>query len=68
MRARFPDFAALIAAGEDETLFERLRRAEAVGRPVGGAAFLERLERDSGRTLAPGKRGSRPKEISALSP
>jgi putative transposase len=66
--ARYPDFAALIAAGEDELLSQRLRRAETIGRPIGQTAFLKRLERDSGRTLAPARRGRKRMEISALSP
>jgi putative transposase len=65
---RFPDFAALLAAGEDETLSHRLRRAETIGRPIGDAAFIERLEQDSGRALAAGKRGRKARQISALSP
>jgi len=68
VRNRYPDFAALIAAGEDEEMSRRLRRAESIGRPVGDRAFLERVERSSGRTLSPGKRGRRPRELSALSP
>jgi putative transposase len=59
--SRYPDFADLIAAGEDEALSQRLRRAEAVGRPLGGEAFIARLEAESGRALKPGKRGRRPK-------
>ncbi len=54
---RYPDFAALLAAGEDEALVQRLRRAETIGRPVGDDAFLARLEAASGRTLRPAKRG-----------
>ena len=69
---RYPDFAALIAAGEDEILSEQLRRAETVGRPLGSEAFVGRLERESGRAFRPAKRGRKPKaaqpEISALSP
>ena len=66
---RYPDFAALISAGEDEEMSRRLRRAETIGRPVGDAAFLAALERNSGRSLSPQKRGRRARgEISALSP
>ena len=67
--ARCPAFATLIAAGEDEEGSMRLRRAETIGRPVGGEAFLERLEREAGRTLKPGKRGpgsSREGRLNAL--
>ena len=58
--ARYPDFAALIKAGEDEALSERLRQAETIGRPVGTKAFIAKLERKAGRTLAPAKRGRKP--------
>ncbi len=54
---RYPDFAALLAAGEDDIASAQLRRAEAVGRPLGDDVFLARLERASGRTLKPAKRG-----------
>jgi putative transposase len=68
VRERYPDFKTLLAAGEDAEMSMRLRKAETIGRPIGGEAFLTLLERESGRTLAPGKRGRKPKEISALSP
>ena len=58
--ARYPDFAGLIKAGEDEALSERLRQAETIGRPLGTKAFIARLERKTGRTLAPAKRGRKP--------
>jgi len=64
--SRYPQFAELIAAGEDEILSQRLRRAETTGRPLGGEAFLARLERESGRSLKPGKRGPKPKLSDAL--
>ncbi len=66
--SRYPDFAALLAAGEDAEFSQRLRRAETIGRPIGGEAFLSQLEQSSGRALKPGKRGRRSQEISALSP
>lgn len=59
--SRYPDFAELLAAGEDEAMTARLRRAESIGRPAGGDAFLARLEREAGRPLRPAKRGRRPK-------
>ena len=67
--SRFPDFAALIAAGEDQAMSERLRKAESIGRPVGDEGFLERLSDTAGRPLKPSKRGPKPKAvINALSP
>ena len=58
---RYPDFAAWIAAGEDEALSLRLKRAETVGRPIGSEAFIAALERQTGRDLLPAKRGRRPR-------
>jgi len=59
--SRYPDFAALLAAGEDEERVMRLRKAEQVGRPIGDAAFLDRFEGASGRSLKPGRPGPRPR-------
>ena len=56
---RYPQFAELLASAEDEIATKRLRQAESVGRPLGAAAFLARLEAESGRVLAAGKRGPR---------
>lgn len=55
--SRYPGFAAMIKAGEDEALSEKLRRAETVGRPLGSETFLAKLESKTGRTLKPAKRG-----------
>ncbi|MGE0612946.1 MAG: transposase [Hyphomicrobiales bacterium] len=63
---RFPDFAALLKSGEDEEKVKALRKAETTGRPVGSIAWLKAMERRTGRTLMPGKRG--PKPFSKLSP
>jgi putative transposase len=62
VRARYPDFAALIATSEDEGLSNALRRAESIGQPLGDAAFLDRLEHLTGRSLRPAKRGPKPHE------
>jgi putative transposase len=64
---RFPDFAALLEAGEEEAAMRRLRRAETIGRPIGSEDFVTTLEALSARRLAPAKRGPKPKK-SALSP
>lgn len=55
-----PRFADLLALGPDEAAFERLRKAETIGRPLGDAAFLRRAERITEMSLKPGKRGPRP--------
>ena len=74
--ARYPRFAELIEAGPDAVAFERLRQAETIGRPLGGDAFLARLEAMARRRLKPRKRGPKPAsegddaqgELSGLSP
>ena len=60
VRERYPDFAALLAAGEEEEMVMRLRKAERIGRPIGASSFLERLERHSGRSLQRGRPGPKP--------
>ena len=62
IRERFPDFADLIASEPEADLFDRLRAAESIGRPLGDDRFLGRIERRTGRTLKPGKRGPKPAE------
>jgi putative transposase len=61
IRDRVPDFAALLAGAEDAEAFARLRAAESIGRPLGDPRFMARLERLTGRSLRPGKRGPKPR-------
>jgi putative transposase len=65
---RVPDFAALLASGEEANLSEALRRSESTGRPLGSSEFLDGIETLLGRNPRPGKRGPKPREFSALSP
>jgi putative transposase len=60
VRDRFPRFADLLANEAEADLFSHLRAAESVGRPLGDDRFLARLERLTGRSLKPGKRGPKP--------
>jgi putative transposase len=64
--SRFPDFAAFIDTDPDDDAFERLRRAESIGRLLGDDGFIARLEALTRRGLRPGKR--RPKTASADKP
>jgi putative transposase len=59
---RLGDFAAFLGTAEDEQATRALRMAETTGRPVGGREWLGELELKSARTLAPRKRGPKPKE------
>jgi putative transposase len=67
VRERFPRFADLLETEPETDLFERLRAAESVGRPLGDDRFLARLERRTGRALKPAKRGPKPAKDAPLS-
>ena len=60
VRDRFPHFADLLASEPEADLFAPLRAAENIGRPLGDDRFLARIERRTGRSLKPGKRGPKP--------
>jgi REP-associated tyrosine transposase len=60
VKRSFPDFADLLASEPEPDLFDKLRAAESIGRPLGNDRFLTRLERRTGRTLKAGKRGPKP--------
>jgi putative transposase len=59
---RVGDFAAFLGEQFDEAMtYAALRKAESVGRPVGSKEWLADMEAQTGLTLAPGKRGPKPK-------
>jgi len=60
---RTGNFAGFLSEPFDEAqAYGALRRAETIGRPIGEADWLEALEMQTGRVLAPGKRGRKPKK------
>jgi hypothetical protein len=50
------------ASETEADLFEHLPAAESIGRPLCGDRFLARIERLTGRSFKPGKRGPQPAE------
>jgi len=58
---RFAPFQDFLDQAPDPATLERLGAAESIGRPVGNKSFLARLEKLSGRTLRPAKRGPKPR-------
>lgn len=58
---RVPDWRAFLRAGLDEARIDALRRHGRSGRPLGDAAFLDRLEALTGRRLRRAKPGPKPK-------
>ena len=59
--ARVADWRAYLDLETPDETIERLRLHERTGRPLGGQAFLDRLERLVGLNLRPGKPGRPPK-------
>ncbi len=72
VRDRFPDFAGLLASGEDDNARQALRRAETIGRPLGAPEWVAQLESTTGRLLRPQRPGPKARgedvEMSKLSP
>ncbi len=58
---RVARFADLMETDADDPAFMALRRSELIGRPLGSETFIRGAEALLGRTLAPGKRGPKPK-------
>jgi len=62
---RAPRFADLLEGEAAAAAFVRLRRNELIGRPLGSSGFVAEIEKRLGRTLAPGKRGRKPRNQAA---
>jgi putative transposase len=60
--ARIPDFAGLIALPTDDAAVTRLARTATIGRPLGSPAWIATLEQRLGRSVAPRKRGPKPRD------
>jgi putative transposase len=58
---RIGDFAAFLRADEDEAAVMAIRRSRTTGRPVGAKDWIKALEARTERSLAPGKRGRKPR-------
>lgn len=61
MLSRFPDMRALLLGEQAEICEFAVRDDETIGRPRGDAAFLASMEKVTGRSLVPGKRGPKAK-------
>ena len=61
MRAWVSDWPAYLAERQDEVIRDTLRRHQRSGRPLGSTQFVDDLERLTGRTLRPAKRGRKRK-------
>ncbi len=61
--ARIGDFAGMLAGAEDEVATRALLASRTTGRPVGAADWIKALETGTGRSLAPARRGPKPKAV-----
>ena len=69
MKDRLPSLTGIFDLVETDVVsFDALRKAESIGRPVGGEDFLNRIAEKTGKVVKPRKRGQYPKINSALSP
>ena len=59
--ARAPDFAAMLVGVQDDAATRTLLASRTTGRRVGAADWIKALEGETDRTLAPAKRGPKPK-------
>lgn len=59
---RVPNFAEFIAGPPDQAEETSLERGQAIGRPLGSEEWIAALETRLGRSLAPRKRGPKPKD------
>jgi putative transposase len=63
MLEQFPDIASLLTDDPGRDMADMLlRKAESIGRPLGSAAFLQKLERKLDRPLKAAKRGPKPQD------
>lgn len=59
---RVGDFSVFLGEAFDEAMtYAALRKAESIGRPVGSKAWITDMEARTGLTLAPAKRGPKPR-------
>lgn len=59
---RYGCFATFLGGEEDQQATRTLRTSESTGRPAGDREWIARLERETGRALAPRKRGPKPRQ------
>jgi putative transposase len=60
---RVGDFTAFLSEPEDADAILAVRRSYSTGRPVGAADWIARLEAITARSLAPRKRGRKPRAV-----
>jgi len=57
------DWASFLAEGPSESEVRLFDEHASTGRPLGDEGFIERLEKMTGRTIAPQRRGPKPKKV-----
>ena len=62
---RTGDYAAYLDEAEEPGRVAAIRRSRSTGWPVGAKDWLAKLEQDVGRSIAPAKRGPKPRATAA---
>ena len=65
--ARLGEFGTFLGGEEDQQATRALRISETTGRPVGTPEWVSAIELESGRSIAPRKRGPKPKAAEEVS-
>jgi putative transposase len=60
MLDRVPDWSAYLSSTRQNDRTESIRRHNRTGRPLGSAEFIQALEQQTGKTLAPKRPGPKP--------
>ena len=60
MLDRVPDWSAYLSSTCQNDRIESIRRHNRTGRPLGNAEFIQALEQQTGKTLAPKRPGPKP--------
>jgi putative transposase len=64
MLDRVPGWSAYLSSNSQQDMAESIRRHNRTGRPLGSAEFIQTLEQQTGKTLAPGRPGPKPSPTS----
>jgi putative transposase len=60
--SRAHNMRAVLSGNGNADALVRLLKSESIGRPLGDARFLKKIEKQTGRSLAPQKRGPKPQD------
>jgi putative transposase len=63
-----PNWSEWLKLSDDDDFASLIRKRTLTGQPCGDKDFVDEMERTTGRSLSPGKRGRKPKAVSTGNP